>query len=78
MSDILRHIRKVQQPHHDTLYCNPEQEQVLINSIGEMRSDKQTDTLNRVSGLDVVTHPRFVVPIACERGEVFPLAGDYD
>lgn len=76
MSDIVSKIRQAQKQRHDTLYCNERAKKTIIGTISGAGRGLRADNLT-ISGLEVITHEKFVQPIVCERGEVFDLTKDY-
>jgi len=74
-NDTLRDkITEKKRSNHDTLYCNNHQQQALLD---EMTNIFTNATSIRILGLEVITHQRIDIPIVCEKGDVFPTAGDY-
>lgn len=74
---ILKGIQQERRATHDTLYCHPQHEKALLASVQGMRFTKGEVTNPTVFGLDIQTHPQFVRPIVCQKGDVFPLARDW-
>lgn len=77
---ILNSIKVNQHPRFDTLYCTDEQMRSLVQTIAEPHT--RTGRLNtdqfKIFGLNVIVMDTLERPIMCEKGDVFPLVGDYD
>lgn len=84
-NSIIESIKVNQHPRFDTLYCTSDQKDALVASIASGQSTSyrygdlgiSTDRL-RVFGLEVKVIESLNRPIMCEKGDVFPLAKDYE
>lgn len=78
MSDnLLNAIRDVQRPHDDTIYCHPEHEEKLLQTIDGFSGSHRGITNVTIAGLDVEARDCFEFILICQKGDVFPIAKDY-
>lgn len=75
--EILDAVWDNQKPHHDTLYVSRETYLTIRHILSTDGLSPQSVDNIKVSRLDVVPIEGLDVAILCEKGQIFPLAKDW-
>lgn len=80
VEDVLDSVPEKMHDRHTTLYCSPQQEKQLIRHIGSSVSGMTSSDIESVTirGITVEPLPGIEKPILCKKGDIFPLAKEYE
>jgi hypothetical protein len=73
---LIEAIRLNSEASDDVLYCHPKHRLAILDTISSTFGSGRTDNL-KLDGKEIVTGEKFVRPIACQKGQVFPIAKDF-